>query len=36
VVAAHTNGRTLGFLGEPKVNILALNLELDRRYPYRG
>ena len=30
LVATHTAGRTFGLLGEPRVNVLQLNLELDR------
>ena len=28
-VARHTEGRTLGLLGEPRVNVVELNIDLD-------
>jgi potassium-transporting ATPase KdpC subunit len=33
LVERHTKGRDLGFLGEPRVNVLELNLDLDSVHP---
>lgn len=33
VIAANTEGSTFGLLGEPRVNVLAVNLALDARWP---
>ena len=36
VVATHSLGRQFGFLGEPRVNVLELNLDLDQKFPLRA
>jgi potassium-transporting ATPase KdpC subunit len=36
VVATHTTGRALGFMGEPTVNVLEVNIELDEKYPVKS
>jgi potassium-transporting ATPase KdpC subunit len=33
LIEKHTEGRQLGFLGEPRVNVLELNLDLDASHP---
>ena len=33
LLTRHTQGRQFGFLGEPRVEVLELNLDLDRLYP---
>ncbi|MGB7553878.1 MAG: potassium-transporting ATPase subunit KdpC [Candidatus Korobacteraceae bacterium] len=33
IIRRHTEGRQLGLLGEPRVSVLEVNLELDRQFP---
>ena len=35
LIAEYTEGRALGFIGEPRVNVLALNTAMDERFPVR-
>jgi K+-transporting ATPase ATPase C chain len=36
VINKYKAGRDLGFLGQPRVNVLRVNLALDRSYPLKG
>lgn len=36
LVADHTDGRTLGIFGEPRVNVVELNIALDQKYPLKS
>jgi K+-transporting ATPase ATPase C chain len=36
VLARHITGRTFGIFGEPRVNVLELNLDLQHAYPAAG
>ena len=36
IVDENTTGRTWGILGEPRVNVLKLNMSLDARFPMSG
>jgi K+-transporting ATPase ATPase C chain len=35
-IKQNEDGRLLGFMGAPRVNVLLLNLEPDQKYPFHG
>jgi len=35
LIDRYTSGRALGFLGEPAVSVLPLNIAVDKQYPYQ-
>ena len=35
IIDQYTTGRALGFMGQPGVNVVQVNLALDQRYPFR-
>jgi K+-transporting ATPase ATPase C chain len=36
LIDKYTSGRTLGFMGQPAVNVVQLNIALDQHYPYHA
>jgi K+-transporting ATPase ATPase C chain len=36
LVDDNTTGRALGFMGQPSVNVVGLNIDLDKKYPFSG
>lgn len=36
LIADQTEGQQVGFLGEERINVLDLNLELDKTFPHNG
>jgi K+-transporting ATPase ATPase C chain len=34
LITHHAKGRRLGFLGEPRINVLELNLAVDQKFPF--